>query len=91
MSLRDLFRRQKKEPEPVPEMRVIRISEEDFLNNPQRFQAELGGPIPVVLVGPQGEVRTIIGIPPGAVGPEPELPPMPARPTLVVNQRAWLD
>ena len=91
VSLLDLFRKQKKEPEPAPEMRVIRISEEAFLKDPAKFQGELGGPTPVVLIGPQGEVRTIIGVPPGVMGPEPELPPMPARPAMIVNQRAWLD
>lgn len=92
VSLRDLFRKQKKEPEPASEMRVIRISEEEFLQNPEKFQAELGGPTPVILYGRHGEVRTIIGITPGITGPDPEpLPTMPARPAMVVNQRAWLD
>lgn len=92
MSLRDLFRKQKKEPEPVREMRIIRISEDDFLKNPAKYNDLLRGPVPVILEGPAGEVRTIIGITPGASSPEPEaMPLMPVSRTVTVNQRAWLD
>lgn len=91
MSLRDLFRKAKRGHKRTPEMSAIRISEEDFLKDPQRFRVELGGPTPVVLIGPHGEIRTIIGVAPGIVGQEPELPSIPARPKKAINQRAWLD
>lgn len=88
----DLFRREKKAPESVREMRVIRISEDEFLENPGKYSDLLRGPVPVILEGPSGEVRTIIGVTPGANSPEPEaMPLMPVHRTVTVNQRAWLD